>query len=127
MIEEPANLTPGYEALPESYYSWITISDNLVTASAGETIQVPVTITIPSDINYVGKHYEIALQVGETEQGFVQLALQSKWFITSEPYIPVVSEGRISLTMIIAIATAAIIAGCGVFLLMKRRQKHAKK
>ena len=130
-IETLMRLDPGYEALPESCFSWITISDNLVTASAGETIQVPVTITIPSNIVYVNQHYEVALQVREAGQGFVQLVLQSKWFITSELYIPVITpvvvKSGISLTMIIAIATAAIIVGCGVFLLMKRRQKHAKR
>jgi len=126
-IESPTHLVPGYEALPEECYSWVTISQDIVTASAGETVQVPVTITIPATMNYIGKRHEVALQVRESGQGFIQLALQSKWFITSDPYIPVVSGSGINLILIIVIGTAAIGAGCGVYLLMRRRQKHAQR
>jgi len=127
-IERPSKLEPGYEALPEECFSWITISNNLVTASAGETIQVPVTITIPNDIIYINKNQEVAIQVKETGQGFVQLALQSKWFISTDPYIPpVTTNGGMNTTLIILIATVAIIVGGGVYLLMRRRQRHAQK
>jgi hypothetical protein len=123
-IERPSKLELGFEALPEECFSWITISDSLVTASAGETIQVPVTITIPSDIVYSNKHQEVAIQVRETEQGLVQIALQSKWFISTDPYIPIV--GGVNTTLVIVIAIAALGGGCGVYLLMRRRS-HAKK
>ena len=126
-IESPDGLASGYSALPEECYSWIVISNNLVAAKAGETVRVPVTITIPNDILYVNRHDQIAFYVNDiTQTGFSQIAYKSSWFLTSDPYIPLVTESGVSLTLIIAIATAAIIGGCGVYLLMRKKRKNAK-
>jgi len=124
-IETPGKLESGFEALPEECFSWITISSNLVTASAGETIQVPVTITIPADIVYTNEHQQVAIQVREAGQGLIQLALQSKWFISTDPYIPVV--GGVNKTLVIVIAAAIAGVGGTVYLIMRRKMKYAKK
>jgi hypothetical protein len=126
-IESPSKLAPGYSALPEECYSWIVISSSLVTAKAGETVRVPVTITIPNDVLYINRHDQIAFYVNDiTQTGFNQIAYKSSWFLTSDPYIPWVTESGISLTFIIAVAIAAIGGGCGVYLFMRRRKKNAK-
>lgn len=117
-VEKPTNLVSGFEALPEECFSWIVVSNSLVTVSAGETIQVPVTITIPANITYVNKRQQTAIEVKEADQGFVQIAVQCKWFIVS------VTSNK---SLIIIIAVMAVGAGGGVYLLMKRRQKRVPK
>jgi hypothetical protein len=116
-VEKPTNLVSGFEALPEECFSWIVVSNNLVTVSAGETIQVPVTITIPANITYVNKRQQTAIEVKEVDQGFVQIAVQCKWFIISVT----------SIKSLIIIVAAVIGGGCGVYLLMRRRQKRVPK
>ena len=72
----------GFEALPEEYYCWITISEFAVNVSAGDTYQIPVTLAMPKDANYSNKRAEIRIIVRDMAQsGLVQIALENKWFI----------------------------------------------
>lgn len=78
----PSTLAPGWEALPEEYHDWITISEYTVELSPGQIYEVPVTLTMPNDVNYRGKKAEIQILVEDTTQrGFVQIALAARWLI----------------------------------------------
>ena len=85
-VMTPSKLDPGWEALPEEYHDWITISEPTVTLSAGQIYEVPVTLTMPPDADYSGKKAEVRILVENTDQqGFVQIALAARWLIrTSE-------------------------------------------
>ena len=78
----PSSLDPSWEALPEEYYDWITISELLVDLSPGQIYEVPVTLTMPPDADYAGKMAEIQILVEDvTQVGFVQIALAARWLI----------------------------------------------
>jgi len=81
-LTAPSSLDPGWEALPEEYYDWITISEPSVELSPGEIYEVPVTLTMPIDADYSGKMAEVRILVENTnQQGFVQIALAARWLI----------------------------------------------
>lgn len=78
----PSKLAPGWEALPEEYHDWITISQPSVTLSPGQTYEIPVTLTMPPDADYAGKKAEVQILVENLDQqGFVQIALAARWLI----------------------------------------------
>jgi len=81
-LNSPTKVKEGFEPFPQEYFYWITISEPEITVPAGETYQVPVTLEMPSDSDYTGKHAEVRIRVEDTTQeGFVQIALETKWFI----------------------------------------------
>ena len=74
--------TPLFEALPEKYLYWLTVKEPEVTVGIGEVRQVNITLEIPSDADYAGKHAEVRIRVDDTTQtGLVQIALECRWFI----------------------------------------------
>jgi hypothetical protein len=127
-LEEPNGLVPGYQALPRECYSWITIEPNIVEASAGETIRVPVTISIPNDVVYANRHDQMAINVADITDQFIRHELQSYWFLTTDPYIPGIEPDPTtpSIAMIAIIAIISIVGGGGAYLLVNKR-KHAKR
>jgi hypothetical protein len=56
-IEQPdkAALIPGYEPIPET--SWITVTPNEATIPPGEAAFAALTINIPDDKKYIGRHF----------------------------------------------------------------------
>jgi len=83
-VMTPSNLDAGWEALPEEYHDWITISEPTVTLSPGQIYEVPVTLTMPPDADYSGKKAEVRILVENTDQeGFVQIALAARWLIST--------------------------------------------
>lgn len=78
----PTKIREGYEALPEQYLYWITISQPSATVLKGTNFQVPITLTMPIDADYAGKKAEVRILIEDTTQtGIVQIAVESKWFI----------------------------------------------
>jgi len=76
----------GFEQFPEEYFHWISISQPTVNIPMGEVKQIPVTISIPEDTDYSDKQAEVRIIVADTTQtGLVQIALETKWFITLSP------------------------------------------
>ena len=86
-LVQPTTLKEGYEALPKEDYSWVTISETQVTVPAGITYEIPVMLSIPSDVSssaLAGKKYEVGILVEDiTQTGFVQIALETKWYIVA--------------------------------------------
>lgn len=81
-IKSPTKPREGYEALPEEYFYWITISEPEVFVPAGMTHQIPITLAMPQDSDYTGKRAEVRILIEDTTQtGLVQIALETKWFI----------------------------------------------
>jgi len=125
-------LEAGYSALPEEEFSWIVISNSLVPAKAGETVRVPVTITIPSDIAYENRHDQIAFYVKDiTQTGWNQIAYKVSWFLTTDAYdayipqeIPIAGKS-VNTVLIVVIVVGALLAGCGVYLVIKARKGGA--
>lgn len=77
-----AKTKEGYEPLPEEYLYWITVEEPEVAISKGQNRQVNITLEIPSDADYAGKHAEVRIRVDDiTQTGLVQIALESKWYI----------------------------------------------
>lgn len=87
----PDKLKSGYEAFPEEYYSWITITgwDGTeetaapeVVLAAGENHELTVTLAVPEDSNYTGKKAEVRIRVADKSPiGLVTIAIESKWYI----------------------------------------------
>lgn len=72
----------GFEPLPQEYFYWVTIAKPEVSIAKGETYQVPITLTMPSDADYRGKKAEVRILVEDaTQTGLVRIALEMKWFI----------------------------------------------
>lgn len=81
-VRSPNKPKEGYEAFPQEYLYWITISEPTFEVAKGENFQVPITVTIPIDSNYKGKRAEVRILIEDTTQtGLVQVALESRWFI----------------------------------------------
>jgi len=122
---KPGSVEKGYTALPKECYSWITVGTHLVSAEAGETVSVPVTIVIPDDIIYVNRHDAIAFYVNDiTQTGFQQIAYKPVWYITTDP-VPV--QEPLNLLWV-GIGGAGVAVAClAVYLKRKARRKaHAK-
>jgi len=120
---KPDELESGYTALSKECYSWITIGANHVPAAIGETVDIPITVTIPNNVIYENRHDAFALFVKDvTQTGLNQIAYVAYWYITTDHYVPKIPKEikGISTTLIAIIVTGAILAGCGVFLLIKR-------
>jgi hypothetical protein len=78
----PTKLKDGYEAFPQQYYSWITISEKDVTIKAGQYHEEIIIFAMPEDADYAGKQAEIRIRVSDmTPQGLVTLAVESRWYI----------------------------------------------
>jgi len=125
---KPDELESGYTALSKECYSWITIGANHVPAAIGETVDIPITISIPNDIIYENRHDAFALFVKDVAQtGLTQIAYVSYWYLTTDHYVPKIpgEVNGMSTTLIVVIITGALLAICGVFLLIKRRRGEA--
>jgi len=87
----PNKLKSGYEAFPEEYYSWITITgwDGTknttvpeVVLDAGENHELTIILAIPEDANYASKKAEVRIRVAEKNPaGLVTIAIESRWYI----------------------------------------------
>jgi len=83
-VVSPANPKTGYDALPQQYLYWITISQPTITVLKGGNFQVPITLAMPADSDYKGKKAEVRILVEDTTQtGLVQIAVESRWFIVT--------------------------------------------
>lgn len=81
-LRSPSKVQAGYEALPQEYFSWITILEPSVMLLPGEVYQVPIMLSMPLDSDYTGKKAEVRILVEDTTQtGLVRIALDAKWFI----------------------------------------------
>lgn len=81
-VVSPTNPLEGYEAFPRQYLYWFTISQPTVTVLKGGSFQVPITLTMPKDLDCRGKKFEVRILVEDTTQtGLVQIAVESRWFI----------------------------------------------
>lgn len=80
----PTKTTEGFEALPEEYLYWLKVEEPEILVGKGEIYQVNITLTVPKDVVYAGRHAEVRIRVDDTTQsGLVQIALESKWFIVT--------------------------------------------
>jgi len=90
---------PGVVAFPD--YSWITISESEVTIPAGQTVEVPVYVTIPEQyypggatnqtpISNYNKSYEAWFLADQTSgPGNIQVDYRCRWvFLTPIKYVP---------------------------------------
>lgn len=84
-------LKSGYEAFPEEYYSWITITgwdgtqdtvEPEVVLAAGENHELTIILAMPADADYASKKAEVRIRVAEKNPaGLVTIAIESKWYI----------------------------------------------
>lgn len=83
-VVSPTKPKAGFEALPEEYLYWLTVGEPEVTVGKGEIRQINITLEMPPDTDYAGRRAEVRIRVDDTTQrGLVQIALESKWFITT--------------------------------------------
>ena len=81
-VTDANRLTNGYEALPDEYFCWVSITKPEVTISAGDNEEIPIVLTMPEDADYKDKRAQFGIRVGDlTQTGLVQIALESKWYI----------------------------------------------
>jgi len=79
----PSEVKEGFEPLPAEYYCWIAIPETEVFISAGESHQIPITLSMPTDIIYQDKKTEVRILVEDITQGGLHTALEARWFITT--------------------------------------------
>lgn len=87
----PDKLKKGYEAFPEEYHSWITITgwdgtqdivEPEVVLAAGENHELVITLAMPEDADYADKRAEVRIRVAEKNPTrLVTIAIESKWYI----------------------------------------------
>ena len=83
-VYSPYNPAEGFEPLPEEYLCWITLSPATLNIPAGSNSQVFVTVSRPKDTDYDDKSAEFRILVEDTTQtGLIQIATESRWFITT--------------------------------------------
>lgn len=74
----------GFETLPEEYLYWFTVEEPKVELGKDEYRWINILFAMPKDADYAGKHAEVRIRVDDTTQtGFTQIALESKWYITT--------------------------------------------
>jgi hypothetical protein len=84
-VRTPDSVSEGYEPLPSEYYDWITISAPHPSIAPQESLDVLVTVAMPKDVKYPGKHAEVWISVVEEgQEGFVQTELCSRWLISTK-------------------------------------------
>ena len=91
--EQPSRPKDGFEAFPEEYYSWITITgwngtqDTVapeVVLEAGENHELTIVLAMPEDADYTGRKVEVRIRVSDANPvGLVTVAVECKWFITT--------------------------------------------
>ena len=88
----PNKLQNGYEAFPEEYYRWITLTgwdgerptiEPEVVLEAGEHHKVVVALAMPNNADGLwNKHMEVRVRVSDTTSpGLVTLAIEARWYI----------------------------------------------
>lgn len=82
-VNSPSKVKEGFESLPVEYFSWITIPETEVFIPARESYQIPITLSMPTDIIYQGKKAEVRILVEDITQGGLHTALEARWFITT--------------------------------------------
>jgi len=83
-VNLPSKVKDGFEPLSEEYFCWITMPETEVFVPAGESYQIPITLSIPTDIVYPGKKVEVRILVEDITQGGLHTALEARWFITTK-------------------------------------------
>ena len=84
-VREPDYVADGYEPLPEEYHGWITISDSNPVIGPKQSLDVMITVTLPSDISYPGKNVEVWVSVMEQgQEGMIRTELASRWLISTK-------------------------------------------
>jgi hypothetical protein len=74
----------GYESLPQQYLSWFTIDNSSFAIQKDDSHKAIVHVSVPEDMDYAGKKAELRILVEDTTQtGIVQIAVESRWFITT--------------------------------------------
>lgn len=78
----PNKIKQFYQAFPEEYYSWITITEPEVSLKAGEYHEQIIIFAMPEDVHYEGKYTEVRIRVSDmTPEGLVTIAIESRWYI----------------------------------------------
>ena len=83
-LEQPRldKLPDGYEALPQTNYSWFTVPETAINITAGKYYQLQIPISVPYNATYLNRNAEVRVQVTAFDStGLIQLAVQSRWYI----------------------------------------------
>lgn len=83
-VNSPSEVKEGFEPFPVEYFYWIIIPETEVFVLAGESHQIPITLSMPIDIIYQDKKMEVRILVEDITQGGLHTALEARWFITTE-------------------------------------------
>ena len=78
-VQKAIETEVGYEAFPEEHFWWLTISEPVITITAGGVYQIPITLEMPSYSDYTGKQAIVRIRVEDT----TQLTLDTNWYITT--------------------------------------------
>ena len=78
-VHKAIEVETGYEALPELYFWWFTITEPVVTIQAGGVYQLPIILEMPSYSDYTDKRAVVRIRVIDT----TQLTLETNWYITT--------------------------------------------
>jgi len=70
-----AELLPSYEAIPDP--SWIQVSPSRVTLGAGEPAFSDLTIKVPDDAKYIGRHFQGVVWAHTLNTGFMAAGVKS--------------------------------------------------
>lgn len=103
------NLTPGYEPIPDT--DWVRLTPQHFELGEYSEQEIDLTVTIPSDGDWGGKHYECWLRATFDTMGILQVKLDSRLLLsTSVAY----TRGT-NWVLVGAIAGGVVVAGAMVF------------
>jgi hypothetical protein len=92
-VPDAAALQPGYEAVPDA--GWLRVSPDRFTLKPGETARGTVTLTVPSDGRWKGRHFQAAVW-SFTERQSVAVGLRSRVRFSVEAPRPAAPAAAVS-------------------------------
>jgi len=96
--------------------SWISFSSPRVEIAASSQANATVTVTIPQEQKWAGRHWEIWLGVTVESSDLVSLKLYVRLLVST-------SGTRFNPGLLAAIAVAVVLLGCGGYYYFRRKAR----
>jgi hypothetical protein len=111
------NRREGRAGLPDD--SWITFSPRKVEVDAGDEASVKVTVDVPPEQEWAGKDWEIWLGVAAESDELLVVKLYVRLLVSTMA----AAEAKPSTGLVVGIAAAAILLGCGAYYCLKHKTR----
>jgi len=99
--------------------SWIRFSSQEIEIAANSEAAVTVALTIPQEPKWVGKEWEMWLEVTAESGDLLAVRLYTRLLVSTAPAV----HARPDAGLVAGIVVGVIIFGCGSYLYFKRKTK----